>query len=159
MDSDAASGGAAGSGTTLLRTTSGGKPDKDYNRQLVIDVSRMEEGAAEKVATTEVAKQTITQGIRDVERLAGDIPCTVEIARRVVAQAQPIKPLVYGRSEILPQSQLVEVLMFLRSRARVTSARLTTVQGIPNDFRVWRASDSTSVIKFLVDKDKEAAFR
>lgn len=54
------------------------------------------------MATTEVAKQTITQGIRDVERLAGDIP---------------------------------------------------------KDFRVWRANDSTSVIKFLVDKDKEAAFR
>lgn len=62
----------------------------------------MEEGAAEKVTTTEVAKQTITQGMRDVERLAGDIP---------------------------------------------------------KDFRVWRANDSTSVIKFLVDKDKEAAFR
>lgn len=46
MDSDAASGGAAGLGTALLQTTSGGKPDKDYNRQLVIDVSRMEEGAA-----------------------------------------------------------------------------------------------------------------
>ena len=30
---------------------------------------------------------------------------------------------------------------------------------IPNDFRVWRANDSTSVIKFLVDKDEEAAFR
>jgi hypothetical protein len=62
----------------------------------------VEEGAAEKVATTEVTKQTITQGIRDVERLAGDIP---------------------------------------------------------KDFRVWRANDSTSVINFLVDKDKEAAFR
>lgn len=27
------------------------------------------------------------------------------------------------------------------------------------DFRVWRANDSASVIKFSVDKDKEAAFR
>ena len=27
------------------------------------------------------------------------------------------------------------------------------------DFRVWWANDSTSVIKFSVDKDKEAAFR
>jgi hypothetical protein len=27
------------------------------------------------------------------------------------------------------------------------------------EFRVWRANDSTSVIKFSVDKDKEAAFR
>ena len=62
----------------------------------------MEEGAAEKVATAEVAKQTITQGIRDMERLAGDIS---------------------------------------------------------KDFRIWRANDSTSVIKFLVDKNKEAAFR
>lgn len=49
-----------------------------------------------------MAKQTVTQGMRDVERLAGDIP---------------------------------------------------------KDFRVWRANDSTSVIKFLVDKDREAAFR
>ena len=54
------------------------------------------------MTTTEVAKQTITQGIMDVEMLAGNIP---------------------------------------------------------KDFRVWRANDSTSVIKFLVDKDKEAAFR
>lgn len=27
------------------------------------------------------------------------------------------------------------------------------------DFRVWRTDDSASVIKFSVDKDKEAAFR
>src|SRR5438132_954383 len=27
------------------------------------------------------------------------------------------------------------------------------------DFRVWRANDSASVIKFSVDKDREAAFR
>ena len=44
-------------------------------------------------------------------------PCTAEIARRVVAQAQPIKPTYYGRSAILPQHQLVVgVSTFLRSR-------------------------------------------
>ena len=44
-------------------------------------------------------------------------PCTAEIARRVVAQAQPIKPTYYGRSAILPQHQLVVgVSMLLRSR-------------------------------------------
>jgi hypothetical protein len=57
-----------------------------------------------------------------------------------VAQAQLIKPLVYGRSEILPQSQLVEVLMFLRS---VTSARPTTVQGIHVDEAVACSQSSS----------------
>jgi hypothetical protein len=98
----AASGGVAGSGTTLSRTTRAGKPNKEHNRQLVIDVSRVGEGAAEKVADTEVAKRTIQQGMSSVERLAG---------------------------------------------------------AMVKDFRVWRANDSTSVIKFSVEKDKEAAFR
>jgi hypothetical protein len=71
-------------------------------RQLVIDVSRVGEGVAEKVSTTEAAKQTIQRGMDGVERLAG---------------------------------------------ASV------------KDFRVWRANDSASVIKFSVDKDREAAFR
>jgi hypothetical protein len=98
----AASGDAAGSGTTLSRATSTRKPNKEPNRQLVIDVSRAGEEVAEKVANTEVAKQTIMQGISDVERLTG-----------------------------------------------------TTIK----DFRVWRANDSASVIRFSVEKDKEAAFR
>ena len=65
----------------------------------MIDVSRAGEEVAEKVANTEVAKQTIMQGISDVERLTG-----------------------------------------------------TTIK----DFRVWRANDNTSIIKFSVEKDKEA---
>jgi hypothetical protein len=68
----------------------------------VIDVSRVEEQTAEKVATTEAAKQVIQQGMSDVERLTG---------------------------------------------------------AIIKDFRVWRAKDNASVIKFSVEKDKEAAFR
>lgn len=68
----------------------------------MIDVSRAGEEATEKVATTKAAKQTITQGIKDVERLTG---------------------------------------------------------AILKDFRVWRTSDSASIIKFSVEKDKEAAFR
>jgi hypothetical protein len=98
----AASGGVAGSGTTLSRTTSTGNQNKEDNRQLVIDVSRVGEGMAEKVANTEAARQAIQQGMCSVERLTG-----------------------------------------------------ATVK----DFRVWRANNSTSVIKFSVDKDKEAAFR
>ena len=98
----AASSSPAGSGTTLSRTTSAGNQNKGNNRQLVIDASRVGEGAAEKVADTEVAKQTIQQGMSGVERLTG---------------------------------------------------------AIIKDFRVWRANDTTSVIKFSVEKDKEAAFR
>ena len=62
----------------------------------------MGESTAEKVATTETAKQAIQQGMNGVERLVG-----------------------------------------------------TTVKG----FRVWRANEGTSMIKFSVDKDKEAAIR
>lgn len=68
----------------------------------MIDVSRAGEGTTEKVANTEVAKQTIMQGMSDVERLTG-----------------------------------------------------ATIK----DFRVWRVNDNTSIIKFSVEKDKEAAFR
>jgi hypothetical protein len=68
----------------------------------VIDISRAGQGVTEKVANTEVAKQTIMQGMSDVERLTG-----------------------------------------------------ATIK----DFRVWRANDNISVIKFSVEKDKEAAFR
>ena len=53
-----------------------------------------------------------------------------EFGCRVVAQTQPIKPLVYRQSEILPQSQLVEVLIFLRSHVRIISIWPTTIQGI-----------------------------
>jgi hypothetical protein len=98
----AASGQPAGSGTTLSRTTSTGTADKDNLRQLVIDVSRVGEGTAEKVSTTETAKQAIQQGMNGVERLAG-----------------------------------------------------TSIKG----FRVWRANEGASVIKFFVDKDKEGAVR
>ena len=76
--------------------------DKDHNRQLVIDVSRVGEATIEKVANTEAAKQAIQQGMNGVERLVG-----------------------------------------------------ATIK----DFRVWRANNSASVIKFSVEKDKEAAFR
>ena len=93
---------AASEGTTLSRTMSAGKLTMEYNRQLVIGVNRMEEGAVEKVANTEAAKQTTKQGMSDVERL---------------------------------------------SRAMV------------KNIRVWRANDSTSVIKLSVEKDKEAALR
>lgn len=48
-----------GPGITLSRTTSTGTADKDNLRQLVIDVSRVGESTAEKVATTEMAKQAI----------------------------------------------------------------------------------------------------
>jgi hypothetical protein len=98
----AASGQPTGSGTTLSRTTSTGMADKDNLRQLVIDVSRVGEGAVEKVSATETAKQAIQQGMNNVERLAG-----------------------------------------------------TTIKG----FRVWRANEGASVIKFSVDKDKEGAVR
>jgi hypothetical protein len=98
----AGSGEPAGSRTTLSRTTSTGTADKDNLRQLVIDVSRVGEGTAERVLTTETAKQAIQQGMNGVERLAG-----------------------------------------------------TTIKG----FRVWRANEGASVIKFSVDKDKEGAVR
>jgi hypothetical protein len=98
----AASGQPAGSGTTLSQTTSTGTTDKDNLRQLVIDVSRVGEGTAEKVSTTETAKQAIQQGMDSVGRLAG-----------------------------------------------------TTFKG----FRVWRANEGASVIKFSVNKDKEGAVR
>ncbi|KAF9728557.1 zinc knuckle [Paraphaeosphaeria minitans] len=98
----AASGPQAGAGTTVPRTMSTGMADKDNMRQLVIDVSRVGDGTAEKVATTETAKQVIQQGMDGVERPVG-----------------------------------------------------TTVK----KFRVCRANEGTSVIKFSVDKDKEAAIR
>jgi hypothetical protein len=97
----AASGGTAGSEITLPQTTSARNP-KEPNQQLVIDVSRAGSEATERVATTEAAKQTIAQGIKDVERLTG---------------------------------------------------------AILKDFRIWRTSDSASIIRFSVEKDKEAAFR
>ena len=71
MGSVAASGGVTESGTTVSRATSSRKSNKDPNRQLVIDVSRVEERATEKVATTKVAKHTVMQGIRGAERLTG----------------------------------------------------------------------------------------
>jgi hypothetical protein len=93
----------AESNTALSRTTNvrTGNKDKDCNRQLVIDVSCVREAIIERVASTEVAKQAIQQGIDGIERLAG--------------------------TEI-------------------------------KDFRVWRMNNSTSVIKFSVEKDKEAIF-
>ena len=66
----AASGGAARSGTTLSQATRARRPNKEPNRQLVIDVSQAGEEVAEKMANTEVAKQTI-QGISNVKRLTG----------------------------------------------------------------------------------------
>ena len=68
----------------------------------MIDVSRVEGEAAEKVSTTEVAKQTITHGIRDIDRLSG-----------------------------------------------------ATVKEV----RMWHTDNKTTIIKFSVEKDKEAAFR
>lgn len=85
---------------TLPQTTSA-RNSKDPNRQLVIDISRADEEAVEKVATTEVAKQTIAQGIKDVARLT---------------------------------------------------------RAILKDFRVWRTSDSASVVKFSVERDRMAVF-
>jgi hypothetical protein len=86
---------------TISQATGTCTADKDSSRQLAIDVSRVREGIAERIANTEVAKQAIQQGISCTERLAG------------------------------------------------ASIR---------DFRMWR-TDSTSVIKFSVDKGHEAAFR
>ena len=98
----AASGGQAGSRTTVSRTISSRSTDSDNNRQLVIDVSRAGEETAEKAANTEEARKAIQQGMDGVDRLAG-----------------------------------------------------AAIKG----FRVWRGNDGASVIKFTVDKDKEAAFR
>jgi hypothetical protein len=89
----------AGSGAMTLRTMDTGKADY---RQLVVDVSRIRETTIERVASTEVAKQAIQQGINGIERLAG--------------------------AEI-------------------------------KDFRVWRMNNSASVIKFSVERNKEAIFR
>ena len=50
--------GAAELGLTLPKTTSARNQNKENNRQLVIDVSRVGEGVAGKVADT-VAKQII----------------------------------------------------------------------------------------------------
>ncbi|KAF2474992.1 uncharacterized protein BDR25DRAFT_311370 [Lindgomyces ingoldianus] len=61
-------GGAEGPRTTSSRTTSGGNANQEH-RQLVIDVSRVEEQTAEKVTTTDAAKQIIEQGMRNAERL------------------------------------------------------------------------------------------
>jgi len=97
----AASGDTAGLEITLPQMMSA-RNSKEPNRQLVIDVSRASSETIEKVATTEVAKRTVAQGIKDVDRLTG---------------------------------------------------------AILKDFRVWRTSDSASIIKFSVEKDKEAAFR
>lgn len=67
----AASGQPTGSGTTLSRATSKGTTDKENMRQLVIDVSRAGDSAAEKETNTEAAKQAIQQGMSSGERLAG----------------------------------------------------------------------------------------
>ena len=51
-----AGGGAAGLGTSLSQLTSGGRLDKGHNRQLVIDVSCVGEGAVKRVSNREAAK-------------------------------------------------------------------------------------------------------
>ncbi|KAF1962985.1 hypothetical protein CC80DRAFT_588464 [Byssothecium circinans] len=79
-----------------------GTADKENSRQLVIDASKVREGVAERVATTEAAKQAIQQGINGVERLAG---------------------------------------------------------AAVKDLHVRRGHENASVIKFSVDKDKEAVFQ
>lgn len=63
----------AGADMSTSRTpnTRKANKDKDYNRQLVIDVSGIREAIIERVASTEVAKQAIQQGIDGVERLVG----------------------------------------------------------------------------------------
>lgn len=87
---------------TSTRPTNSGTIRTENSRQMVIDVSRMRGDMADKVATTEAARQAIQQGMNGVGRLA---------------------------------------------RATI------------KDFRVWRANDNATIIKFSVDKDKEAAFR
>ncbi|KAI9862357.1 MAG: hypothetical protein M1813_004833 [Trichoglossum hirsutum] len=91
-----------GLGPTLSQATNSQRPNKESNRQLVIDVGRVREQELGKVETTEAAKQTISHGIKDVEELRG---------------------------------------------------------AVLQDFRVWRTNNNTNIIKFSVEKDKEAAFR
>ncbi|KAI9772506.1 MAG: hypothetical protein M1840_000711 [Geoglossum simile] len=98
----AASRSATDLGTSLPQATNTEKPNREPSYQLVVDVSRVNGKVAEKVSTTEVAKQTITQGIKDIDRLMG-----------------------------------------------------ATVK----NFRIWHKDNSTKVIKFSVEKEKEAAFR
>lgn len=76
--------------------------DQEDTGQLVIDIGQVGDGMTDKVAITGVAKQSIAQGIFDVERLSG---------------------------------------------------------AMLKDFRVWRGNNLMTVIKFLVEKDNEAAFR
>ncbi|KAK7178590.1 hypothetical protein PSPO01_15353 [Paraphaeosphaeria sporulosa] len=89
-------------GMASTRPTKTGTTRTEDSRQIVIDVSRVREDVANKVATTEAARQAIQQGMNGVDQLAG-----------------------------------------------------ATIK----DFRVWRANDNVNVIKFLVDKNTEAAFR
>jgi regulator of replication initiation timing len=65
----ASSGGQAVPGTIPLQTTT--STSTTSNRQLVVDASRVEERMAEKIANTKAAKDTIQQGMRCVEKLAG----------------------------------------------------------------------------------------
>ena len=58
----------AGSGTTIPQTIDTRKADY---RQLVVDVSRIRETTIERVASTEIAKQAIQQGIDGIEGLTG----------------------------------------------------------------------------------------
>jgi hypothetical protein len=69
----AASEHSAETNTILSRTTNDRTVDKNKNcnRQLVIDVSYIREAIIERVASTEVAKQAIQQGIDGTEKLAG----------------------------------------------------------------------------------------
>lgn len=48
-----------------------GTTDKGNSRQLVIDVSKVREGVAERVTTTDAAKQAIQHGMNGVEGLTG----------------------------------------------------------------------------------------
>jgi hypothetical protein len=85
----------------MLQATGTYAVDKDSSMQLVINVSRVKEGIAKRIANNEVAKQAIQQGISCTERLAG---------------------------------------------------------ALIRDFCMWQI-DSTSIIKFSVNKGHETAFR
>jgi hypothetical protein len=97
-----ARGDVSGLEPNLSQATNSQTPNTELNCQLVIDVGQVREEELERVVTTEAAKQTITQGMKEVEGLTG---------------------------------------------------------AVLKDFQVWRTNNSTNIIKFSVEQDKEPMFR
>ncbi|KAI9779001.1 MAG: porphobilinogen deaminase [Geoglossum umbratile] len=115
-------------------TASGGLtgPNKEPNRQLVINVGRVREEELGKVETTEAAKQIITHGMKDVEELTGAILKDFQVWRsnnrtrgQAAAQDGQGECQFEGWRRLQPDAALVGGWEWARARYATTIARLS----------------------------------